>query len=203
MKKSHLILLLCWLFCGQMFAQTFTPPTPNSDEDSPIELHEPCEANYTIKVENVIWGAKYSTLEKMVPENIKQTNFGELPPLFNIVVISLVHPAPLLKFDEYKFDISASQTGSSLPVVAFFVYEDGIEITPIEDNGGITGFKVKPFTGGGGVVSAASVEKTSDPGDGQPCINIFTEEGTVTFTYGAVCSLNDSSSSTCIGFTPE
>lgn len=212
MKKSYLIFLLCLLFCGQMFAQTFDPPTPTNPEnsgesgmtdvteDNPVELHDPCEANYEIKIENIIWGATYWTLVNMVPENVHQTNFGELPKLFNIVELSLVHP---VKFYEYEFDISASQIGSSLPVVVFFVYKEGIEIIPIQDNTGITRFKVKPFTGGGGVVSAASVEKTSEPSGGQKCINIFTQGITVTLITGAVCSLNDPSSSTCIGFTPE
>jgi len=110
MKKSHLILLLCLLFCGQMFAQTFGPPTPANPD-------APCE--YEIRIEGIAWDADLNTLTSIAAsQDANLLNTSNLPESFNIVQVSLNHS---FDFKEYELGISIEQSGSSKPVIILFI----------------------------------------------------------------------------------
>jgi len=188
MKKSHLIFLLCLLFCGQMFAQRPTPTTPSNPknpdaptmtigitEDPPTD---PCDGvDYGIKIDDVVCDATSADLIEMVPLNYTLSNSGDIPDdVFDIVKISLNHP---LVFTSYGFELTLEQSGSSKPVVLLFTdAQHQIEIAPvpqfvdgptklyitITNNGGNTG----------GVATNVPVEDVWG-GNGEQCVSVSVE----------------------------
>gem|GEM_PF-4139941 len=208
MKKSHLIFLLCLLFCGQMFAQRPTPSNPKNPNapviadttgEPPTEPSDPCEGiSYEIKIDSVVWGANYDNLINITDpmDGILETYPNDFPELFNVAIVSLKHPG--IPFKEYTFDISAEQFASSNPIVIIFPSESGIDVIPILDTvaGVIKGFTIKRTSSIDnnitGVITAASVEARI--GGGTQCISVFTKETTITLADDSICPLDDSTS---------
>lgn len=206
MKKSHLIFLLCLLFCGQMFAQRPMSNTPTNPKnpDAPVIADTngeppivPCEGvSYDIEIQNVVWDADIVTLTGIIDaKNIKQVNLGDLPASFNIAVVQMTHPKKTFK--EYSFDIDVNQSGSFKPIVLLFVYTLDTNMTPLYEDGTgtVTGFKIESTgtTGGGGVATAIPVEGLEP----QKCISITTQGKQLVFQNEESCFLNNSSGNFC------
>lgn len=210
MKKSHLIFLLCLLFCGQMLAQkpVLTKPTVFENVDvatgiikrQPAAPLEPCliigTENYRLlEIENIHWDTDASTLLSIISANevLPPDPLPQLPNVFNIVEISLNHPA---NFEEYEFNISVEQTNSVNDVFILFIDKS---VTTNTNNGakGIKGFTIVNnsfgINFGGGVATVVPVQTV----DGVPCITIHTQVKQVSLANGDTCSLSDETVNRC------
>jgi len=192
MKKSHLILLLCLLLCGQMFAQRPTPSTPanpkNPDAPTMTGGIEPCvDVSYEIAIDGIVWDTNSENLEGIIPDDYPLANDSDLPEgTFNLVKLSLKHPS---EFSSYKFELSVQQSGSTNPVVVLFVGTNNIEIT----SGTVLQVEViGNGSDGGGVSTTATVENVGGGGNGK-CIGVSTLGKQLIFGNGDVCIPNDSS----------
>lgn len=202
MKKSYLFILLCLLFCGQVFAQRPTSTTPENPKDAPITTGT-CEgANYNIKINTVHWSTNpISFFYDILPPN-SEINIESLPGLlFNVVELELAHPK---EFEKYTFNIdNFTQTGSSEPTIIVFFHMDDIKVTAVYyPNGSLKGFEVQKnpdgasagsnLTSGGvtGVATAAAVEHRQ-----RKYMEISTKGEIMEFDDGTICSLTHITSS--------